>query len=866
MKLQNLIVIFSIIVIPIVLILSAYVQIQIDTASLQEYYDTKLLDATHDAVAAFQLNTMYNTYSTNSDSMRRDIKAAINTFSNSLSKSMGFGTAVTSTIGTYIPAIVFTLYDGYYIYSPDFNGKTDYEHLLKPYIYYSAKYKSGNSFVVVNYSLDNFITVYGNVNGEYVYNSGYIIDTNRVETIGNQIIGYKVDEDTTISTIDAETLNVIDENTGNNVSKQDFAAKEYYQDAYKFSKWLQDTGICNIVRPSNAIRSDGREYKEAYNTIYNANNEEVLRFSKENADELGTSSFNQHKRDIMKISIQENLNSAIQTYSRHSQALGSTASFTMPKLTEKDWEKMLTNVNMVTFMQGLQVGAKVYNNYAIITSTNNKQYVSPDAVYFTDGSGNYHRINCPSLADNNIVGYKSIDFQRRKKSTDDTNYYYLHDEYGCYRCIVDTLDEGIDISKLSNNKKKAYYYALAREKNNLYKTTEKNTIKSKVLVIGDDATRGSNTALSIALNGKFENVTYDYVGAYASNDKIIEEAFELVIFSQSTANNSKINDLYAKGVHVVTMGNFYDSGLDIIDSTYPYSNDRITPRKVNNNTWFDNMPNLLSIQSNVTGNIVERFKEGTETIYNGTLNSNGRVYPCMGLYTNKDRVRWLHVGLQNDNNLLENMPELIEYMLTKTNAISLPTDITNSNYTLPLTFNGINQYQPMTGVKVSLNGINTMSMSTTFIPKAQVGAGEHAILSSGANEGWKIIIDENGYISAKICINGAYVTVTRTLETIKPGKIYHVTCVYDGANIKLYVNGELAKTQNASGNISQRTDIPTTISASPFYSTMESKVMYREYFNGEVKNVRVYKEALSPSQIQELWRRDNIEFAIENEE
>ena len=107
MKLQNLTVIFSIIVIPITLILSAYVQTQIDTANLQEYYDTKLLDATHDAVAAFQLNTLNNEYSTNSDSMRRDIKAAINTFSNSLSSSMGFGTSLKNTVLTYIPDITF---------------------------------------------------------------------------------------------------------------------------------------------------------------------------------------------------------------------------------------------------------------------------------------------------------------------------------------------------------------------------------------------------------------------------------------------------------------------------------------------------------------------------------------------------------------------------------------------------------------------------------------------------------------------------------------------------------------------------------------------------------------------------------------
>ena len=68
MKLQNMTVIFSIIVIPVTLILSAYIGVQIDTAQLQQMYDTKLMDATHDALAAFELNTINNKYSNNADS------------------------------------------------------------------------------------------------------------------------------------------------------------------------------------------------------------------------------------------------------------------------------------------------------------------------------------------------------------------------------------------------------------------------------------------------------------------------------------------------------------------------------------------------------------------------------------------------------------------------------------------------------------------------------------------------------------------------------------------------------------------------------------------------------------------------------
>ena len=118
MKLQSIAVLFAIIIIPITLILSAYIGIQIDTQSLWQSYNTKLLDATHDAVVAFQLNTIDNNYVTNSDSLRRDVKASINTFFSSLATNLRTPAASPEYISQYIPAVVVTLYDGYYIYSP----------------------------------------------------------------------------------------------------------------------------------------------------------------------------------------------------------------------------------------------------------------------------------------------------------------------------------------------------------------------------------------------------------------------------------------------------------------------------------------------------------------------------------------------------------------------------------------------------------------------------------------------------------------------------------------------------------------------------------------------------------------------------
>ena len=82
MRLQNLLIIFIVIALPVILILTMYIGYQVDTVNLKSMYDSKLLGATYDAMSAFELNTTNNKYSTVSDSLIRDIQASINTFTN----------------------------------------------------------------------------------------------------------------------------------------------------------------------------------------------------------------------------------------------------------------------------------------------------------------------------------------------------------------------------------------------------------------------------------------------------------------------------------------------------------------------------------------------------------------------------------------------------------------------------------------------------------------------------------------------------------------------------------------------------------------------------------------------------------------
>lgn len=202
MKIQNLAVLFVILILPISLVLATYTKARVETISLQTQYDSKLNDATHDALKAYQINSFTNDTSGYVNSKIRDIEASVNTFFNSMSTNFSTLGYTKETLQNYVPALVYTMYDGYYIYAPFQNvwytdsakdiiknemeeqtaNQDTYENEkmiygLKPYVYYSCRYKKGNNIdVVITYSLDNYIQIQGSINGEAVSKYGYLLN------------------------------------------------------------------------------------------------------------------------------------------------------------------------------------------------------------------------------------------------------------------------------------------------------------------------------------------------------------------------------------------------------------------------------------------------------------------------------------------------------------------------------------------------------------------------------------------------------------------------------------------------------------------------------------------------------------------
>lgn len=175
---------------PISIVLSEYIENKITTEELKLLYDTRLLDSTYDAIKAYQLNTVNNAFGDVTNKKIEDIEAAAKTFYSSLSSSFNYTGYRSEVMKEYVPAIVFTMYDGYYIYSPFFNTLTEVESGtydtsysndssiqdgLKPYVYYSCRYvREPKDDFIITYTLDNYITIQGIVNNQYTYDYGYL--------------------------------------------------------------------------------------------------------------------------------------------------------------------------------------------------------------------------------------------------------------------------------------------------------------------------------------------------------------------------------------------------------------------------------------------------------------------------------------------------------------------------------------------------------------------------------------------------------------------------------------------------------------------------------------------------------------------
>ena len=531
MKIESLAIIFIIIILPISLVLQTYTKNRVDTLRDQILYDSKLNDATYDALKAYQINNLNAGTTESANSKMRDIKASVNTFFNSMSNSFKTLGYTKESIQNYVPALVYTMYDGYYIYSPYVNtwDKDDYKQVgesatykkgqtlfgLKPYVYYSCRYVKDDIDVVITYTLDNYITIQGTINGEACNKSGYllsdVIDNGTTVTYNGVTIPveYNIEENVYIDIdidhgyktgipcikkngtkyyyINDKVYTILNgkaiEQLG--MSKDDVVnnsnAIKYYKEAAEFKKFIESKGLKELTT-GDAKGIDDEELKEKFEN----QNLKIFDFSTTEI-ESETSNFNEHRRDIIKYSIEKNLSIAIANFNNYSSE--TSVNFQMPKLKETDWDKIMNNISLITFLQGINIGngvGKIYNGYSIITNNKNKDVVTENSIVIRAGTGTnelIHDITEENLKNkSNFLGLYNINtelWSSIDQNGDEAKYYPINNEFS-YSSMIEKRelarkdDETLAeyLNRINDTElKRAYYTALGRERYGLYRST-----------------------------------------------------------------------------------------------------------------------------------------------------------------------------------------------------------------------------------------------------------------------------------------------------------------------------------------------------------------------------------------------------------
>lgn len=576
MKIQELAIIFIIIILPISLVLSVYTQNQVQTINTQTLYDNRLTSATYDAMRAYQLNAANSTTSDMSNSKTRDIEASVSAFRNSIMTAFELNGFTANELNSYIPALVYTMYDGLYIYSPysniaevntDANADEEVkiktegqkEYGLKPYISYSCRYKTTNIDVVITYSLDNHIAVKGMIGRKYVNKEGYLIDGIECsinpdeeikinDEIENATIKYNhieigkerlkeylplsIDENAAYpyAKINGTKYYLIDDKEGDqqivyvsngffrtqckstdsdktafnaykNIIENNYMAKEYYYEAYKFTHWFKNSGLSALTY-GDALdevlvkNSDGSVAEQEYREIWPENTTPIFQFNSssdikdiKNNIENETSTFNQHRLAVIRYKIENNLAIAISNYNAYSGA--TKVVFQMPELKEDEWDQIIHNISLISFLQGLPIGEKTYNGYTLVTNSESEEVVLEGNIFMLGESANeekvYYRIgdvelenggtatlNAGNYGDKVSAGRLNLDFKRRYVTRTDktqTYYYYqMRNFKASYNSVVmqdkvTTFDDIYKyISGVSPDYQKAFYTALGRER------------------------------------------------------------------------------------------------------------------------------------------------------------------------------------------------------------------------------------------------------------------------------------------------------------------------------------------------------------------------------------------------------------------
>ncbi len=173
-----------------------------------------------------------------------------------------------------------------------------------------------------------------------------------------------------------------------------------------------------------------------------------------------------------------------------------------------------------------------------------------------------------------------------------------------------------------------------------------------------------------------------------------------------------------------------------------------------------------------------------------------------------------------------------------TGTIQNATWTTSGKYGRALVFNGTSARVTITDAP-SLRLTTGMTLEAWVNPSAPLN-GWDDVIYKGFDNYYLEASSSNGGLPAIGFLSGGTHYESFGTTTISPSTWTHLAATYDGATLRLYVNGTQASSRPVTGSI--------LTSANPLQIGGDS--IYGQYFTGLIDEVRVYNTALSPSQIQ----------------
>ena len=138
---------------------------------------------------------------------------------------------------------------------------------------------------------------------------------------------------------------------------------------------------------------------------------------------------------------------------------------------------------------------------------------------------------------------------------------------------------------------------------------------------------------------------------------------------------------------------------------------------------------------------------------------------------------------------------------------------------------------------------------SAWIKVNRFGENYDTIISRGGSS-WRLLRHggENSVEFASSGLTNNYWGSVYGHSNINDGQWHHITGVYDGKEIPLYVDGTLDVSEEATGYITLD-DAPVFIGSDQYYDNRN--------WNGLIDHVRVYSYALSVEEISELYQSES---------